>query len=394
MQSLTIRQQEFHMSSSLVMGLTDIFKSQVLTPFAARSGESESSVLRGFEASISAMVAGLASKLGQSGYTPEVLELINDPANDTHLLENARGLVGGDAERQSVGLGTKLTSMLFGGRLSGITTTISNVAGLRTGTVSSLISLGAPLLLGLIGKRVREGGMDRSRLIAFMSQEAAGVREGLPPGVGNLLADGEAPAIPPVASGIITETPKSSMGWIWPVLAAVALVLGLIWWFLSSRPQIETAAANFVTRVLPGNLNLHIPVGRMEDKLLAWIQDPSKTVEVVTWFDFDRLLFDTNSATLQPSSQEQLINIATILKAYPNVHIKIGGYTDNTGDPSANQALSQQRAESVERELVGMGISADRMEAQGYGDEHPVGDNATEAGRQLNRRISLWVTQK
>jgi outer membrane protein OmpA-like peptidoglycan-associated protein len=373
------------------MGLTDIFKSQVLTPFAARSGESESSVLRGFEASVSAMVAGLATKLGQSGYTPQVLELINDPANDTHLLENARGLVGGDAERQSMGLGTKLTSMLFGGRLSGITTTISNVVGLRTGTVSSLMSLGAPLLLGLIGKRVREGGMDRSRLIAFMSQEAAGVREGLPPGVGNLLADGAVPAIPPVASGIMREAPKSSMGWIWPVLAALAVVIGLIWWLMSSR---QTTVVNLVTRVLPGNLNLQIPEGRMEDQLLAFIQDPSKKADDTTWFNFDRLLFDTNSATLQPSSQEQLGNVATILKAYPNVRVKIGGYTDTTGDPNANQVLSQQRAETVQQLLVGMGVSAERLESQGYGDQHPVADNATEAGRQLNRRIALRVTQK
>src|SRR3954454_8238059 len=116
----------------------------------------------------------------------------------------------------------------------------------------------------------------------------------------------------------------------------------------------------------------------MEDHLLAFIQDPSKPVDETTWFDFDRLLFDTTSATLQPSSQEQLHNVAEILKASPNVHVKIGGYTDNTGDASANQRLSQQRADSVKQELINMGISADRLEAQGYGDQHPVADNSTE----------------
>ena len=55
-----------------------------------------------------------------------------------------------------------------------------------------------------------------------------------------------------------------------------------------------------------------------------------------TWFDFDRLLFDTGQATLQPASQDQLTDIADILKAYPQVKIRIGGYTDNTGDPAAN----------------------------------------------------------
>jgi outer membrane protein OmpA-like peptidoglycan-associated protein len=148
-----------------------------------------------------------------------------------------------------------------------------------------------------------------------------------------------------------------------------------------------------VTRHLPNNVDLRLPTGRMEDNLLAFIQSP-RSVDDTTWFDFDRLLFDTNSATLQPSSQEQLHNVAEILKAYPNVHVKIGGYTDNTGDPNANLRLSQQRADSVKQELTGLGVSADRMEAQGYGDQHPVADNSTEEGRQKNRRISLRVTQK
>src|SRR6201999_961215 len=107
-------------------------------------------------------------------------------ANDAHLLENPQGLLAGDAERASTGLGSRLTSMLFGGKLSGITSTIGNVSGLRAATVTSLMSMGAPLLLNLLGKRVRETGMDRSKLIAFMSQEAAGAQEDLPAGVGRL----------------------------------------------------------------------------------------------------------------------------------------------------------------------------------------------------------------
>jgi outer membrane protein OmpA-like peptidoglycan-associated protein len=89
-----------------------------------------------------------------------------------------------------------------------------------------------------------------------------------------------------------------------------------------------------------------------------------------------------------------LRNIGAILKAYPNVHVTIGGYTDNTGDASANQVLSQQRADAVKGQLISMGVSADRLESQGYGEQHPVADNSTEEGRQKNRRISLTVTQK
>jgi outer membrane protein OmpA-like peptidoglycan-associated protein len=106
------------------------------------------------------------------------------------------------------------------------------------------------------------------------------------------------------------------------------------------------------------------------------------------------LTFDTGKATLQPSSEEQLNNIAEILKAYPNVHLKIGGYTDNTGDAAANQALSDARAKNVMDDLVSKGVAASRLESQGYGDQYPVGDNSTEEGRQKNRRIAMRVTQK
>jgi OmpA-OmpF porin, OOP family len=150
----------------------------------------------------------------------------------------------------------------------------------------------------------------------------------------------------------------------------------------------------FVVRTLPGNVSLNIPWNGIEARLLAFIQDPSKGVEPATWFDFDRLLFNTDSVTLRPESQVQLGNIAAILKAYPNVHVKIGGYTDNTGDPQSNLNLSQDRANGVMAELVALGISPDRLEAQGYGEQFPVADNSTEEGRAKNRRVSMRVTQK
>jgi K(+)-stimulated pyrophosphate-energized sodium pump len=119
-----------------------------------------------------------------------------------------------------------------------------------------------------------------------------------------------------------------------------------------------------------------------------------KPVDKDTWFDFDRLLFETGKSTLKPESQEQLKNVSEILKAYPAVKIKLGGYTDNTGDSNANLKLSSDRAKAVEEELVKMGIDTERIDSEGYGDQYPVGDNSTEEGRAKNRRISIRVTAK
>lgn len=83
-----------------------------------------------------------------------------------------------------------------------------------------------------------------------------------------------------------------------------------------------------------------------------------------------------------------------ILKAYPKVTMKIGGYTDNTGDPQANLRLSQQRTDAVMAGLVQLGVGADRLKAEGYGQEHPIADNSTLEGRAKKRRIDIRVTGK
>ncbi|MBO0934300.1 sodium-translocating pyrophosphatase [Fibrella aquatilis] len=142
-----------------------------------------------------------------------------------------------------------------------------------------------------------------------------------------------------------------------------------------------------------GKLLKGVGITGVETSLVNFIKS-DKPVDKTTWFDFDRLTFETGSATLKPESQEQLTNVAEVLKAYPNVNVKIGGYTDNTGDAKKNMKLSGDRAASVLKELSGMGIASSRLEAEGYGQEHPVASNDTEEGRAQNRRISVRVTKK
>ena len=131
----------------------------------------------------------------------------------------------------------------------------------------------------------------------------------------------------------------------------------------------------------------------IETNLVNFIKS-DKVVDKTTWFDFDRLTFNTGKATLKPESQEQLKNMADVLKAYPNVNVKLGGYTDNTGNANSNLKLSAERAASVKTELVGMGIADSRLDAEGYGQEHAVASNDTEEGRAQNRRIAIRVTKK
>ncbi len=92
-------------------------------------------------------------------------------------------------------------------------------------------------------------------------------------------------------------------------------------------------------------------------------------------------------------SEEQLKNIAEILNCYKTVKVKIGGYSDNTGNPDLNMKLSQARADNVTAAIVGLGIVADRLVAEGYGEQHPIATNDTEIGKAKNRRVVFNLTK-
>lgn len=159
-------------------------------------------------------------------------------------------------------------------------------------------------------------------------------------------------------------------------------------------PVPDASLGDFFVRGLPSGEALNIPEFGIENNLIQFIEDDSRPVDKTTWFNFDRINFDVGKADLTLDSREQIRNIALIMQAYPEVNIKIGGYTDNTGSAAFNQQLSQDRAESVMNALISQGVFNERLEAEGYGSQHPVATNETEEGRAQNRRIAVRVTKR
>ncbi|AZB26140.1 sodium-translocating pyrophosphatase [Chryseobacterium bernardetii] len=116
------------------------------------------------------------------------------------------------------------------------------------------------------------------------------------------------------------------------------------------------------------------------------ILDPNK------WYTIENLYFETGSSDLKAGYELQLNSIAEILNAYPDLKIKLGGYTDNSGNEESNQKLSNLRAQTAKLKLLELGISADRIEAEGYGSQHPVCEaNDTDECKAKNRRIDVRV---
>jgi OOP family OmpA-OmpF porin len=99
--------------------------------------------------------------------------------------------------------------------------------------------------------------------------------------------------------------------------------------------------------------------------------------------------FDVNSATLRPDSTPALQNVLALVNKKPDSPWVISGHTDNQGSTELNQRLSQARAASVIAWLASHGVAKVRLTPQGFGPTRPVADNATEAGRALNRRVEI-----
>jgi outer membrane protein OmpA-like peptidoglycan-associated protein len=109
----------------------------------------------------------------------------------------------------------------------------------------------------------------------------------------------------------------------------------------------------------------------------------------------EKVFFDTAKATIKPQSFELLNQVAFVIKSNKRIKgIRVEGHTDNRGSKKYNMKLSQARADSVLRYLVGQGVDAGALEAVGYGPDVPVQDNRTEAGRDANRRVEFVITKQ
>ena len=161
---------------------------------------------------------------------------------------------------------------------------------------------------------------------------------------------------------------------------------------VSSGNSAATAAVQHRTK--EQYKHLEDSLGKQVDQVLNLKQlKPEQSLKGNT-YRLDKIYFETGKNTLQPKSRQQLNELAAFMARFTGVHILIVGYTDNTGNDAANDQLSMSRANAVAEYLIAHGVELSRLEFQGLGSSNPVGENTSEDGRRLNRRVEFTIVQE
>ncbi len=378
------------------------------------------------QSAIVTVIPAALHALNQKTQTPhgagELFDLMQQGGLDGKAFRGAGSMLAATGAAALVKTGAPLAASLFGARLGGLTDWLASTVGIAKPSAATLIGLVVPIILNLIAREASSAGGFNAASVANLlrGQESyLGVLPGLaevlglttiaPPERAHTTPESSREdAEPELAEAYATAGAEADGGYGWLKWVIPLLLLPLLIWAWRGTRTSEAgldvphasevvtppAARALVKRPLACGQVLDVAESGIEPRLIGFLEDKLRPVDDAPWFSFDRLEFEPALATLKPSSEAQIQNIADILNCYTNVELRIGGYTDNVGDPASNLKLSQARAESTMKAIVARGINAARLTAEGYGEQHPIAPNDSEAGRQRNRRIDVRVTRK
>lgn len=402
------------MSSTLIDSVKLVFTDALLSKISPLLGEPEANVQKAVHGAIPMVLTDIVNKVHFPEGNTRVATLARQAAasdffGQLHELNTGSGgLVAGSA---LLNKGGDFARSLLGERTDPVISETGRYAGIGIPSASFITGLVSFAALDAVGRHIANSNVDGNGLVSWLKLQKDSIIHAIPAGLQIKSALG------------IHHYPwdqsvrRRKNGGLYIVLTLIILAL-LVFFLYRSCGTVETGptpakdttatapatpagkdtvATSSIQVMLPNGKVLEAYKGGTEDRLVNFLNDPHAKLDKKNgnWFDFTRIGFASNSASLLLESENQLKNIVAILGAFPRAKIKIGGYSDNTGDSTGNIRLSQQRADNILKKLKDLGAKPAQLAgAEGYGSNYPVGDNGTAAGRAINRRMSLNVKAK
>jgi len=412
------------MSFNLLSTIQGLFSGDFIKKAGSQLDETEASVKEAVRGMVPTILTGILSRAG-SGDVDQVFQMAKTAAR-SGILHNIHSTTAEGISAHN----PDMSGNLFGDKTNAVATAIAQFAGIKDSSAASLLGTVTPVSLAVIGKQALESNLTTSGFLNMLNAEKSAILNSLPSGLGLASALGltNLNSIGTQFDNAVTATAsrgfdyksapvsdkKPGGAWLLPlilIVAAAALLFYLMRGCGGNKP-IENVTENIIDSLDAGrqpeppveNIKVQLPDGNMldayrggiEDKLVTFLNDPATAGGKDVWFDFDNLNFESGSAEITTESMRQIRNIVAILRAYPTVVAKIGGYTDRTGDSIANLRLSQARADAVNTALKNNGaVPAQLEEPEGYGSQFAtVPASALDNERQKDRRIAVGIRKK
>ncbi|MHA4809039.1 OmpA family protein [Flavitalea flava] len=409
------------MSSALIDSVKSVFTDILITKFSLLLGEPEGNVQKAIHGAIPMILNDVLYK----AYFPEGATKVADLARQAtgsdffgqlhELSISTGGLMTGSL---LLNKGTDFARALLTPRTDAVIQEIGRYSGISIPSASFITAIASFASLDAIGRHLTHSNVDSGGLALWLKSQSDSIVHAVPAALQVKTALGIHHYPWEKAEGVR----KNSLLYI---LGTILLLAVLFFFIYRSCGNTEVTAPvspadTVVSNPAPANpapatagrdtvvsptIKVTLPNGKVldayqggtEDRLVNFLKDPTAKLDKKkgNWFDFSQIGFASNSSSLLLESDRQLKNIVAILDAFPKAKIKIGGYSDNTGDSTANLRLSRERADNILAKLKEFGAKAAQLTgAEGYGPKFPVGDNGTASGRALNRRMSINVKAK
>lgn len=395
--------------------LKESISPQMLKTAAATLREDE----KGVASAVAVLLPSLLVRFLDQGETARVNETIREAGN-AELFDRRAEIFAGHGIDGGMNLGERFENELVGAENKAYPNAVAAESGISAASADRLSGWVAAVIAGYVGHKIVRNNLSMSAVMAGLRQERGSVVKEIPVKVGRAAGiSGMCSSSAPVAG----RDGKKNNWLVWLIIVLIVVIIV----FLSIRscnrngggevvavtenvtvvptaPAAQTAAAKegltFVEHKLPDGRTIRVAEGGCEDCMLKYLQSDAyrkATNEELSknWIQFDKIDFMHDSETaLAGNSMEQLDNIAAILKNYPDVRIRIGGFADKTGTRAVNYEISKKRAEYIKSILVKDGIPADRISTEGFGKEFAtVPADATAAQRAVDRSIAMRFTK-
>lgn len=404
---------------------------ETISKVSQETGESEFSVNKAISAFLPIILGSVIDKNSSSSGLLHTLKSFGA----------SRGLASLSTQTADSPILSQLISLLFGSNQSGIINKVAEFVGISGNSSTKLFNLSSEAALGSLGKYANDNNLGESEFSSLLNSNKSSLASLLPAGLGlgalglgNIFGTDK----PELKTSTHVETPRverkiepentpyvepvrydkpensSFLKWLIPLLL---LLLGgfLIWNWLKKddnelRPPTsgqDSVQVNITDTVngMPirtysevdlDGVKLKAYPGGFEEQIIQFVQSPDYTNATEDqlkekWFNFDNINFVFGTTDqLEGDSNIQLENLSQILKKYPDTKVKIGAYTDRVGDDANNKVLSQKRADFLKAELTRLGVGAQVVGAEGYGEEFStVDENASDEERSADRKMSV-----